>query len=78
MNGDEPRDASYISSSELRGQARAVRPRDAATLLIVRREGPGAAGVDGQAGCQPQVHAEQVCVPGRQGGCGGQPYRAAA
>ncbi len=40
MNGDEPRDASYISSSELRGNARAVRPRDAATLLIVRREGP--------------------------------------
>lgn len=40
MNGDEPRDASYISSSELRGHARAVRPRDAATLLIVRREGP--------------------------------------
>jgi len=39
MNVDEPRDASYISSSELRGNARAVRPRDAATLLIVRREG---------------------------------------
>ena len=40
MNSDEPRDASYISSSELRGNARAVRPRDAATLLTVRREGP--------------------------------------
>jgi 8-oxo-dGTP pyrophosphatase MutT (NUDIX family) len=40
MNGDEPRDASYISISELRGTARALRPRDAATLLIVRQEGP--------------------------------------
>ncbi len=39
MNGDEPRDSSYISSSELRGNVRAVRPRDAATLLIVRRDG---------------------------------------
>ncbi len=40
MSGNEPRDPSYISGSELRGSARAVRPRDAATLLIVRREGP--------------------------------------
>jgi 8-oxo-dGTP pyrophosphatase MutT (NUDIX family) len=40
MNGDEPRDSSYISSSELRGDARAPRPKDAATLLVVRREGP--------------------------------------
>ncbi len=40
MNGDEPRDGPYISSNELHGGTRAVRPRDAATLLIVRREGP--------------------------------------
>ncbi len=39
MSDDEPRDASYISSGELRGNTRAVRPKDAATLLIVRREG---------------------------------------
>jgi 8-oxo-dGTP pyrophosphatase MutT (NUDIX family) len=39
MNGDEPRNASYISRDELRGNTRAVRPKDAATLLIVRREG---------------------------------------
>ena len=39
MTGDEPRDPSYISSSELRGDARAARPKDAATLLVVRRDG---------------------------------------
>jgi 8-oxo-dGTP pyrophosphatase MutT (NUDIX family) len=38
MNGDEPKDSSYISSGELRDNSRAVRPRDAATLLIVRRD----------------------------------------
>lgn len=39
MNGDEPRDSSYISNSELRGSERAVRPKDAATLMVVRRDG---------------------------------------
>lgn len=39
MNGDEPRDSTYISSGELRGGARVARPRDAATLLIVRHGG---------------------------------------
>lgn len=39
MNGDEPRDSTYISSGELRGSARVARPRDAATLLIVRHGG---------------------------------------
>jgi 8-oxo-dGTP pyrophosphatase MutT (NUDIX family) len=39
MNGDEQRDTTYIARSELRGSARAVRPRDAATLLIVRHGG---------------------------------------
>ena len=39
MNGDETRDSSYISSGELRTTARAVRPSDAATLIIVRRDG---------------------------------------
>jgi 8-oxo-dGTP pyrophosphatase MutT (NUDIX family) len=40
MSRDEPRDATYISPAELRCTARAVRPKDAATLIIVRREGP--------------------------------------
>lgn len=39
MKGDEQRDSSYIASHELRARGRAVRPRDAATLIIVRREG---------------------------------------
>ena len=39
MNLDEKRDSSYISSSELRSTQRAVRPRDAATLIIVRGDG---------------------------------------
>src|SRR6187431_616429 len=39
MSGDETPGSSYISSTELRGPTRAVRPRDAATLLIVRRDG---------------------------------------
>jgi 8-oxo-dGTP pyrophosphatase MutT (NUDIX family) len=38
MSGDEPRDSKYISSSEIRKAGRAVRPRDAATLIIVRRD----------------------------------------
>jgi 8-oxo-dGTP pyrophosphatase MutT (NUDIX family) len=38
MNGDEQRDSGYISDSELRGAAKAVRPRDAATLIIVRND----------------------------------------
>jgi len=40
MNGDELRDSSDTTSGELRGNTRSLRPRDAATLLIVRREGP--------------------------------------
>lgn len=39
MNGDEQRDSTYISSSELRGNVRAPRPKDAATLLVVRHGG---------------------------------------
>lgn len=39
MNLDEERDSRYISSSELRSTARAVRPKDAATLIVVRRDG---------------------------------------
>lgn len=39
MKGDEQRDSSYIASHELRARGRAVRPRDAATLIIVRRGG---------------------------------------
>ncbi|CAA0126241.1 Uncharacterised protein [Halioglobus japonicus] len=39
MNGDEQRDSTYISSDELRGNTRAVRPKDAATLIIVRNGG---------------------------------------
>ncbi len=39
MNDDEQRDSTYISNSELRGNVRAVRPRDAATLLVVRHGG---------------------------------------
>lgn len=39
MKGDKQRDSSYIASHELRGRGRAVRPRDAATLIIVRRGG---------------------------------------
>ena len=38
MNGDEQRDSAYISASELRKKGRAVRPRDAATLIIVRKD----------------------------------------
>jgi 8-oxo-dGTP pyrophosphatase MutT (NUDIX family) len=39
MNPDEQRDSGYITDSELRKKGRAVRPRDAATLIIVRRDG---------------------------------------
>lgn len=39
MNGDEQRDSAYISKNELRKTARAVKPKDAATLIIVRRGG---------------------------------------
>lgn len=39
MNGDEQRDSAYISPHELRDKGRAVRPRDAATLIIVRSGG---------------------------------------
>ena len=39
MNGDEQRDSRYISTSELRSASRAVRPKDAATLIIVRGGG---------------------------------------
>jgi 8-oxo-dGTP pyrophosphatase MutT (NUDIX family) len=38
-NGEEKFDPRYISSSELRGGGRAVRPKDAATLIIVRHGG---------------------------------------
>ena len=39
MNDEERQDSPYIGGSELRGAGRAVRPKDAATLLIVRRDG---------------------------------------
>ncbi|MGB1140680.1 MAG: NUDIX hydrolase [Halioglobus sp.] len=40
-NGKAQRDAGYMAASEYResGQGRAVRPKDAATLIIVRRDG---------------------------------------
>lgn len=39
MNLDEQRDSRYVSDSEIRKKGRAVRPRDAATLIIVRKDG---------------------------------------
>lgn len=36
MKVDALRDSGYVSQSELRHRGRAVRPRDAATLIIVR------------------------------------------
>ncbi|MEZ5573492.1 MAG: NUDIX hydrolase [Halioglobus sp.] len=39
MNPDESRATSYIAPDELRGSTRAVRPKDAATLIIVRNGG---------------------------------------
>ena len=39
MSGENAYDARYISSSEYRTGGRAVRPRDAATLIVVRRDG---------------------------------------
>ena len=39
MNCNEQRDSSYVSPDELRNTTRAVRPKDAATLIIVRGGG---------------------------------------
>jgi 8-oxo-dGTP pyrophosphatase MutT (NUDIX family) len=39
MNGKEQHDTEYVSTAELRGKGRAVRPKDAATLIIVRQDG---------------------------------------
>ncbi len=39
MNCNEQRDFTYVSSNELRSNTRAVRPKDAATLIIVRGGG---------------------------------------
>jgi 8-oxo-dGTP pyrophosphatase MutT (NUDIX family) len=40
MAGPKVYDPNYISKSEIRGSGRAVRPKDAATLIVVRRDGP--------------------------------------
>jgi 8-oxo-dGTP pyrophosphatase MutT (NUDIX family) len=40
MKVDESLDPKYISRSEMRSGGRAVRPKDAATLIIVRHDGP--------------------------------------
>ena len=40
MKTDETYDPKYIKGSEVRSSGRAVRPRDAATLIVVRRNGP--------------------------------------
>lgn len=40
VNPDALKDTGYIARGELREKGRAVRPRDAATLIIVRRDGP--------------------------------------
>ncbi|NQX87116.1 MAG: NUDIX hydrolase [Halioglobus sp.] len=39
MNPDQQRDDAYIADTERRKSGSAVRPRDAATLIIVRRDG---------------------------------------
>lgn len=39
MKGKDLLDNGYVSPSELRDKGRAVRPKDAATLIIVRRDG---------------------------------------
>lgn len=39
MKGKDLLDDGYVSPSELRDKGRAVRPKDAATLIIVRRDG---------------------------------------
>jgi hypothetical protein len=39
MTTKQAYDPKYIKGSEIRSAGRAVRPRDAATLIIVRRDG---------------------------------------
>ncbi|MEH6558419.1 MAG: NUDIX hydrolase [Oceanicoccus sp.] len=38
MSTKKPHDPSYISATEMRSKGRAVKPKDAATLIIVRRD----------------------------------------
>lgn len=40
MTRNQAHDPKYISNGEIRSGGRAVRPRDAATLIVVRRDGP--------------------------------------
>jgi 8-oxo-dGTP pyrophosphatase MutT (NUDIX family) len=42
MKTKQAYDPKYISGSEIRSRGRAVRPKDAATLIVVRRDGPQA------------------------------------
>ncbi len=39
MSTNEKHDAGYMSAAEMRSKGRAVKPKDAATLIIVRRDG---------------------------------------
>ncbi len=64
MTSDEPRDPSYIAASELRTDARAVRPKDAATLLVVRRDGREPRVLMGQRAASHKFMPNKFVFPG--------------
>jgi len=64
MSDDEQRDSTYITASELRDNTRAVRPKDAATLLIVRREGPEPRVLMGQRAASHKFMPNKFVFPG--------------
>jgi 8-oxo-dGTP pyrophosphatase MutT (NUDIX family) len=57
-------DPKYISSSEIRDNGRALRPRDAATLIIVRRDGCEAKILMGQRAAEHKFMPNKFVFPG--------------
>jgi 8-oxo-dGTP pyrophosphatase MutT (NUDIX family) len=61
---DEQRDSTYIAPGELRGNTRAVRPRDAATLIIVRKGGREPRVLMGQRAASHKFMPHKFVFPG--------------
>lgn len=64
VTGDKLADTGYMKSSELRTRGRAVRPRDAATLIIVRRGEGEARVLMGQRSAQHKFMPNKFVFPG--------------
>ncbi len=74
MDGMTKAEVDRFERSTIARNAKPIRPRDAATLILLDRKGDELLVLDGPSPCRPRLHAGQVRLPRRPHRSGRQPH----